>query len=177
MKKHRNNMPMRNRLCRDRQAERASVEEKLRTARAEIEKWSAQRAESQARLDELKSRLENLQSRLDSADKAIEIAEVHAREADEKHAQARQVREAAEAGLSAGRRRMKNAEKECVEELENERRAKSEERAQHLAEHTRLKAQLEVLEQAEQSLAGYAEGARFLLDAARQSRLKGHAAR
>ena len=36
---------------------------------------------------------------------------------------------------------------------------------------TRLKAQLEVLEQAEQSLAGYAEGARYLLDAARQMRL------
>jgi chromosome segregation protein len=30
-----------------------------------------------------------------------------------------------------------------------------------------------VLEQAEQSLAGYAEGARFLLDAARQMKLKG----
>ncbi len=36
-----------------------------------------------------------------------------------------------------------------------------------------MKAQFEILEQAEQSLAGYAEGARFLLDAARQSRLKG----
>ena len=36
-----------------------------------------------------------------------------------------------------------------------------------------MNAQFEVLEQAEQSLAGYAEGARFLLDAARQSRLKG----
>src|SRR5512133_3300986 len=63
--------------------------------------------------------------------------------------------------------------KRHVEKLEQERRAKSDERAQRLAEHTRLKAQLEVLEQAEQSLAGYAEGARFLLDAARQARLKG----
>ncbi|HJQ15251.1 MAG TPA: hypothetical protein VJ830_10935, partial [Anaerolineales bacterium] len=54
-----------------------------------------------------------------------------------------------------------------------ERRAKLEERAQQLAEHTRFKAQLEVLEQAEHSLAGYAEGARFLLDAARQARLRG----
>ncbi len=36
-----------------------------------------------------------------------------------------------------------------------------------------MKAQLEVLEQSEQSLAGYAEGARYLLDAARQSRLTG----
>ena len=56
--------------------------------------------------------------------------------------------------------------RQAVERLEAERRRNSEERAGKLAEHTRLKAQLEVLEQAEQSLAGYAEGARFLLDAA-----------
>ena len=69
--------------------------------------------------------------------------------------------------------RMRMQEGTLFGELENERRAKSEERAQRLAEHTRLKAQFGVLEQAEQSLAGYAEGARFLLDAARQSRLRG----
>ena len=51
--------------------------------------------------------------------------------------------------------------------------SKGEERANRLAEHTRIKTQLDVLEQAEQSLAGYAEGARFLLEAARQSQLKG----
>src|SRR5215216_5433711 len=67
------------------------------------------------------------------------------------------------------RRREKRGQ---VEGLENERRSKSEECAQQLAQHSRLKAQLDVLEQAEQSLAGYAEGARFLLDAARQMRLK-----
>src|SRR5436190_2416760 len=38
------------------QAERTAIEEQLRSARAEIEKWNSQRAESQARLDELKSR-------------------------------------------------------------------------------------------------------------------------
>src|SRR5512138_2657819 len=58
-----------------RQAERASLDEQLKTVRLEIEKWSAQRADSQARLDELKSRLENLQSRLNDADKTI--AAVH----------------------------------------------------------------------------------------------------
>ena len=41
------------------------------------------------------------------------------------------------------------------------------------ADQSRLAAQLEVLEQAEKSLQGYAEGARFLLDAARQSKFKG----
>ncbi|HEX9385105.1 MAG TPA: chromosome segregation protein SMC [Anaerolineales bacterium] len=155
-----------------RQVERTSVEERLRSARTEIEKWNAQRAESQARLDELKSRLENLQSRLENANKAIEAAELNARQAEEKHTQASQLREEAEARLREAETQLRE-KRQQVERLENERRAKSEERAQQLAQHTRLKAQLEVLEQAEHSLAGYAEGARFLLDAARQARLKG----
>ncbi len=71
------------------------------------------------------------------------------------------------------RKRKKRVEKTVVEKLENERRVKNEERTHRLSEHTRLKTQLEVLEQAEQSFAGYAEGARLLLDAARQLRLKG----
>jgi len=156
----------------ERQAERTSIEEKVRAARAEIDRWSAQRAESHARLDELKSRVENLQSRLAQANRSIEVAEGTAREIEENHILARQVREQAESRLSEAELQRKE-KREDVERLENERRGKSEERAHQLAQHTRLKAQLDVLEQAEQSLAGYAEGARFLLDAARQFRLKG----
>ena len=154
------------------QSSRAEVEEKLQTARAQIEKWNAQRAESQARLDELKSRLENLQVRLDGAHKAIDSAEANVRIASEKYAEARKKREEIDGQLKLAQEKEERGKKE-VERLESERRATSEERANRLAEHTRVKAQLEVLEQAEQSLAGYAEGARFLLDAARQSRLKG----
>ncbi|MBN2115383.1 MAG: chromosome segregation protein SMC [Anaerolineales bacterium] len=155
-----------------RQAERAALEEKLQMGRAEIEKWGAQRAESQARLDELKSRLENLRSRLTNADKAIEAAEMHAREMAERLAQARELREAAEEEFRGAQEKEERGKRE-VERLENERREKAEERAHQLAAHTRLTAQLEILDQAEQSLAGYAEGARFLLEAARQARLKG----
>ena len=154
------------------QAERAAVEDDLRSARAEIEKWSTQRAESQARLDELKSRLESLQARLTAAEKAIESAKIHAHEAEEKYTVAREGREDAEAQLRAAESQLEEKRK-VLERLETERRVKAEERAQQLADHTRLKAQLDVLEQAEQSLAGYAEGARFLLDAARQARLRG----
>jgi chromosome segregation protein len=155
-----------------RQAERAEVEESLRSARLGLDKWSAQRAETQARLEELRSRLESLQARLDQAGRNIETADAHAREVREKYDQALQAREAAEDAWHQAVAN-ENAKRVAVTELENERRTKSEERAQRLAEHTRFKAQLDVLEQAEQSLAGYAEGARFLLDAARQSRLKG----
>ncbi|MFT3893914.1 MAG: chromosome segregation protein SMC [Anaerolineales bacterium] len=154
------------------QAERTEVEEKLRLARTEIERWSAQRAESQARLEELRSRLESLQTRLDAANKAIETAETTAREAGMKSANARHERETAEQEWRSALEKEENARKE-VSKLEDDRRAKSDQRAHKLAEHTRAKAQLDVLEQAEQSLAGYAEGARYLLDAARQSRLKG----
>jgi len=154
------------------QSSRGEIEEKLQAARAQIEKLNAQRAESQARLDELKSRLESLQARLDVANKAIETIEANAHNASEKYAQARKKREEIETELKQLQEKEERGKKE-VERLEGERRAKSDERANRLAEHTRSKAQLEVLEQAEQSLAGYAEGARFLLDAARQMKLKG----
>ena len=86
--------------------------------------------------------------------------------------QARKTRETAEDEFREAQEKEEKGRNE-VAKLENERRTKSDERAQRLADYSRLKAQLEVLEQAEQSLAGYAEGARYLLDAARQMRLTG----
>jgi chromosome segregation protein len=154
------------------QLSRAEIEEKLQAARVRIERANAQRAETRARLDELISRLESLQERLDAVNKAIESAEAGVRAAGEKYAGARKKREEIENELKTAQER-EESEKRKIESLENERRAKSEERANRLAEHTRVQAQLDVLAEAEQSLAGYAEGARFLLEAARQSKLKG----
>ena len=153
------------------QSDRTALEEKLNAARSQIETWTRQRAESQARLDELTSRLENLQTRLTAADKAIETAEANARTTSEKYAKAREEREGAEAILKQAQEKEERGKKE-VERLDNERRVKNEQRASQLAEHTRFKTQLEVIEQAEQSLAGFAEGARFLLEAAQQFKLK-----
>ena len=133
---------------------------------------AAQRAEYQARFEELDARLHSFQVRIESTRQAVESAEAGARQGGERYAQARKLREDAE-------KEIKKAEEEAetvrrkIEDIERDRRAKADARADLLAEHTRLKAQLEVLDQAEQSLAGYAEGARFLLDAVRQSRLKG----
>ena len=155
-----------------RQSERTIVEEKLQAARAEIERRATQRAEFQARLDELEARLNNFQLRIESTSKAVESAEASARDAGEKHTQARRLREDAEKALKKAEEKADSARKE-IERIENERRIKGDERANLLTEHTRLKVQLEVLEQAEHSLAGYAEGARFLLEAVRQSKLKG----
>lgn len=154
-----------------RQLDRAALEEKIQSARAQIEKWTTQRAESQARFDELTLRVEALQTRLEETGRSMISAETDAKTASDAFAEARKKREEAEAVLKEAHERVESG-KLKVDSLEGERRAKIEERAGKLAEHTRVKTQIEVLEQAEQSLAGYAEGARFLLDAARQFKLK-----
>ncbi|HSL30809.1 MAG TPA: chromosome segregation protein SMC [Anaerolineales bacterium] len=155
-----------------RQAERAALEESLRSLRTEIDIRSGQRAESRARLDELQTRWDHLQQRLVTIEDAVRTAEGHVQAADERSAQTREVRETREVDFSRAREQEEQARRE-LDKYEQERREQAELRAQRLAEHTRARAQLDVLEQAEESLTGYAEGARFLLEAARQLRLKG----
>lgn len=155
-----------------RQSERAALEEQLSLTRKQTESFNQQRAESQARLDELKTRLETQGQKLEGKKQALASAEAVMRKTEEQYAEARKGRAQAESALSQVEEKVSNKKKE-VEKLEAERRAALERRAGQEAEHARLKAQLEVLQQAEASLAGYAEGARYLLEAARQQRLKG----
>ena len=155
-----------------RQAERLLVEGSIRTIRIGIEEQGAQRAESRARLDELQSRLATLQTRRTGIEAALQAAEAQSRQSQEKLTQARALQERREDEFRESQEQEERARRH-VDGLEQERRGKAEERARQLAEHTRSRAQLDVLEQAEQSLAGYAEGARFLLEAARESRLRG----
>ncbi len=68
------------------------------------------------------------------------------------------------------------AKKARAEKLAEERRLQLEARTQREVRHSRLEAQLEVIQQAEQSLSGYADGARYLLEAARQSKLNARGA-
>jgi len=155
-----------------RQAERTKVEQALQAVRQNSNALNTHRAQWQARLDELGSRAAGQQQKLEAAAQAIVRAEEEAHEAEVKHQSAWAARQKAEAaskqaetGLLAAQKRLA----ELDESLKKEQAA----RANKEAEQARLKAQLEVLEQAEQALAGYADGARILLDAARQSRLEG----
>jgi chromosome segregation protein len=154
------------------QGERAGIEEKLQAARQQVNEINAQRAELQARVDELMSRIEGQQRKLEVAEQAIISAEGGVTQAEENHRTAVSECERAEKFCNEAESNL-NAQQEKIDSLEGVRRQRIEEHIAAEAEQTRLKAQLEVLEQAEQSLAGYAEGARFLLNAARQARLKG----
>jgi len=155
-----------------RQSERSSIEEQIQTIRNRIEELTQQRAENNARLDELKSRIEAQTQKIAQTQSAIANAEAQTEKAKAQYEYARKTRE----GITETLQRAEDkalAKRAEVDRLDGERRAALERRTKEESEHSRLKAQLEVLEQSEQSLAGYAEGARFLLDAARQLRLNG----
>ncbi len=155
-----------------RNAERAALENELAQIRGQLESLSQQRAENNARLDELKSRIEAQNQRIAQTRSAIASGESLAARATAQYEAARRAREEASLALQEAEEKVIQKKSE-FERIERERREALERRTKEESEHSRAKAQLEVLEQAEQSLAGYAEGAKYLLDAARQSKLSG----
>jgi len=155
-----------------RQAERSGMEEKLRAAQAQVTSMNSRRAEIRARLDELKARRAAQSERMQAAQHAIQDADDEAVAAEGEHRSAETTFKKIENALQVAETELEKRRSE-VTSLQEEKRRKSEEVATRKADQSRLAAQLEVLEQAEESLTGYAEGARFLLDAARQSKLDG----
>jgi chromosome segregation protein len=155
-----------------RQTEMAAREAELDAGRQRLDALTARQAQAQARLDELTRRLTEQTDKLAAADSALAEAEAEARAAEADYAAAGANRASAEADLQKALDALQNAEQELAK-LEEAFRLQEAERAAVAAEQSRLQAQLQVLEQAEQSLTGYADGARALLEAARQSRLRG----
>jgi len=155
-----------------RQTERSGVQEKLHTAQSLINSLNARRAETQARLDELNSRRAAQSERLESTRENIQEADDEVVRAEGEHRSVGSALQKAEKALQDAEADLEKQKAE-VARFEEEKRQKAEEIAAAKANQSRMTAQLEVLEQAEQSLQGYAEGARFLLEAARQSKLAG----
>ncbi|MBN2386188.1 MAG: chromosome segregation protein SMC [Anaerolineales bacterium] len=156
----------------NRQAEMAEMESRLQEARKDLNRLTAHQAQLEGRLDELKRRAEAQQEKFAAGEQALGDvqAEVHAAEsALERIVKA--VRRA-EAALKQAEGALDSVRKRLIA-LETTRKTQAAERAALEMEATRLKTQIEVLDQAEQSLAGYADGARLLLEAARQERLGG----
>jgi chromosome segregation protein len=154
------------------QSERSRVEAELAAARRQFDGLNSRRAELQARLNELASRAESQKQKLESAAQAIATAEAEVVKAEAEYQKLTSAREQAEKAVQAAEVELQTARKNLAD-LEEKRKTRQSERAVKHAEQARLKAQLDVLDQAEQSLAGYAEGAKLLLDASRQQKLGG----
>jgi chromosome segregation protein len=155
-----------------RQMERAGVEQKLNSVRSQLNELNGRRARHQARLNELKNRLDAQRQKLRDADVVIATAEQTFAAAEKKRLAAKKAREAAESALQQAEADLTTI-RHRLGELESARRTRQDERNARAGEQAKLQAQLDVLEQAEKSLLGYAEGAKFLLEAVRQSKLDG----
>ncbi len=155
-----------------RQTERAQVERNLREARRQLVASETRLVELKAHGGELAGRREALLKTQQSLTQAMQNEQQTAQKAQARLEQVANQRQQAEEACKHAEEDVQ-AHRKQVSELEAERRRLQEERSRLDAERTRLRAQLDVLEQAEKSLAGLNQGARFVLQSARQGRLSG----
>ncbi len=156
----------------ERQAEKSRLDASIQTARQKLEMFNARRARLQARLDEITSRMEGQKQKLEALAQSIALVETEAEQAARELKEGVAARQKAETALQKAEAELQLARNQQVD-LDAQVKEKQSVRSSRQAEQARFKAQMEVLEQAEQSLAGYADGAKVLLDASRQSKLGG----
>jgi len=155
-----------------RQAERKRVEEQLRDTRRVLVQTETAQVQRKAHQNELANRIETLRKNhgsllqtLANEDQLFQQLQARLEQQVELRKQAEQDQKQAEEAVQAH-------QKENVR-LEAQRKQALDERARLESERTRLSTQLEVLQEAERSLSGMANGAKFLLQEARKGRLKG----
>jgi chromosome segregation protein len=156
----------------DRLAERAAMEEELQSSRQKNGALLDRQSKLQARLMERQNQVERSQQALEEAYESVQkverelgVATEELQVAQIQHEKAGAARQQAENALQSQRERMAEAD--------SSRKSLVDQRSYLIAEQARLKAQIEVLEQAETALTGYAGGTRLLLDAARSAKLEG----
>jgi len=154
------------------QVEKSRIQTELQVVQEKLQKFTMQRASLQAHLDELASRSDGQSQKLDSLVQAIASAEVDAEKAVQELKGLRLARQKAETAVKKAEAKLQFIRNQQTD-LETQVKEKQAIGSARQAEQARFKAQLEVLEQSEQSLAGYADGAKMLLDASRQSKLGG----
>lgn len=155
-----------------RQNERNQVEQALRDTRRLLVQAETAQVQLKAHQNELINRVDSLRKNQQSltqtlANESQLLQQLQARLEKQVAAktQAEQAQKQAEETLQGHRKEISN--------LEAQRKLAQDERTRQDGERTRLAAQLEVLEQAERSLSGMANGARFVLQEAHQGRIKG----
>lgn len=153
-------------------AERAEREQSLQQLEQRRAQTASTTAAQQARLEELRGRIRALESAQADLEKNVISAEAEATAAEARVDQAGlSARQASEARRQAEEAvTVRSAAVRALEEKKNELRDLQQKQQTELA---KLDAQLEVLRQAEQALAGYSAGARVLLQAGKAGQLDG----
>ncbi|MBT3321786.1 MAG: chromosome segregation protein SMC [Anaerolineae bacterium] len=154
-----------------RRLERAEAEKELRDAQQRINQLSGKGAQLAAHLDSLEMRIAAQQEKIVANEDTVKVAEEKAAQVEKEAERAKKAHIKAEETYQKAKSAFA-AQEEKVAQLEKKLRDLRQKESQRDATKTKLETQLEVLEQAEKSFSGYADGARFLLEAARKSQLK-----
>ncbi len=155
-----------------RQAERFRLEGNIQSARQKLEQFTKRQASLQARSDELRSRADGQKEKISTVSTAIQSLENEVETVSEQLIEAEKIRQRAEDEVKKAETSLQ-VDQRRLADLEKQIKDKQSLGSQRQADQARVKIQMDVLDQAEQSLAGYAEGAKILLDAARGSKLAG----
>lgn len=150
----------------------AQIEHELEELRKRMGSLRTQQAVLEARLTELTERSGIQMEKSVTANQSILQAESETNKADEDHKKALTALLNSEKELDKLNIERDEA-KSKVLALEDLLRQKQNTLASVLADAASMQAKLDVLDQADLSLAGYAEGAKFLLDAARRKEIQG----
>ena len=157
---------------RDRLAERGHIEQALRDTRRSLTSIETAQMQRKAHQNELTNRLNSLhKSKVELVSACAEDAEALQR-VRAKLEMLLAERQTAEGLQKTAELNLQEAHRQ-ITAAEGRRKQLQDERARLETERSRLTARMEVLEQAERSLNGLTNGAKFLLQEARQGRLKG----
>jgi chromosome segregation protein len=155
-----------------RQQERNKVEADVNKIRDKLSGLNSHHGKLQARLSERHTQLERTRDSLASVVKALSDTENEHQNVAEVLDSARQTQEKSRLAYQQAVEKLKNHQ-DKIENTESQRKDILDKRSSILAELAGLKTQLNVLEQAENSLTGYGQGAQILIKAARKKRLQG----
>lgn len=153
------------------QLERSKVEGSLNSINLEIASNRNKHLQSITRHEEILSRIEGQKKKLAELIETINSYEEELSRSEKKFAQCASERERLEDLLSKNEIRVNDIKKD-IQKLEVDQKTNLSEKTKFENEITRLKVQLDVLEQSEVTLTGYAEGTRTILDASRKSKLR-----
>lgn len=159
-------------VLKNRQAEREAAEAALREARVSLRELNDQRSQIDVRLSERQAQIERLAAMLLDSKNTLEESSRRVLELEERFASQAEEMKAAENARDEVAAKLKIHQKH-IDDLEERRAEAAKAHAEIVAELARIQAHLDVIEQAEQTLDGYSNGARILLQAARQKQLKG----
>lgn len=159
-------------MLQERQSERRNAEAALRDARNALVAVETRKVQLSAQLQELTNRLEELKRSQNNLKQAVENEKSTFETAQKKLGALIREREKFEIDYEEAQEAIAGLQ-EKLNGLETTRKKHVEERNRMEAERSKLVARIEVLEQAERSMSGLNQGAKFLMEAAQKGRIKG----